>query len=259
MTEALHDLAVRAPAETSSGSVDAHNPTGGVPGLLAEKTQSWGLISADVISRAAGEVSWLSDHHRISLVLTEMSGTASIDGGPARPVRLFPGSLSFCPAGVSALHTLPAGPMLQLRQSPETCDTIITELVRGGTIDLEHRSPIDDPLISQIASTIAHEMESGFLDRILVDALNTALAVRIVQQFVEPSKIALEPSNGLSRERVQRVCDYIEAHLDDRLILEELAGWPVSAPFTSAARSSRRLASVHNVTSCSGGSNGQKP
>jgi len=74
-------------------------------------------------------------------------------------------------------------------------------------------------------------MESGFLDRILVDALNTALAVRIVQQFVEPSKIALEPSNGLSRERVQRVRDYIEAHLDDRLTLEELAGVACLSPF----------------------------
>jgi AraC family transcriptional regulator len=35
--------------------------------------------------------------------------------------------------------------------------------------------------------------------------------------------IALTPSNGLSRERLNRVQDYIEAHLDDRLTLTEIA------------------------------------
>jgi AraC family transcriptional regulator len=67
-------------------------------------------------------------------------------------------------------------------------------------------------------------MEGSFFDRILADALNTALAVQITRRFADPTKIALTPSNGLSRERLQRVCDYIEAHLDDRLTLADLAG-----------------------------------
>jgi len=95
-------------------------------------------------------------------------------------------------------------------------------MVRGGAVDLEPTSPFDDPLVSQMASTIANEVERGFLDRILADALNTALAVQITQHFVDPSKIALTPSNGLSRDRLKRVQDYIEAYLDDRLTLTEL-------------------------------------
>jgi hypothetical protein len=79
-------------------------------------------------------------------------------------------------------------------------------------------------------STLAHEIENGYLDHILVDVLNTALALRIVRLFVDPSKLVPVSSNGLSRERLQRVCDYIEAHLDDRLSLVALAGSPVSAP-----------------------------
>jgi AraC family transcriptional regulator len=39
------------------------------------------------------------------------------------------------------------------------------------------------------------------------------------------------PSNGLSRERLQRVCDYIEAHLDDRLTLADLAGVACLSPY----------------------------
>ena len=104
-------------------------------------------------------------------------------------------------------------------------------MVRGAAVDFEPQSPIDDPLVSQIVSTLAREMESGFLDHILVDALNTALAVRIMRHLVDPSKIAPPPSNGLSRERLQRVCDYIEAHLDDRLSLPALAGVACLSPY----------------------------
>jgi AraC family transcriptional regulator len=104
-------------------------------------------------------------------------------------------------------------------------------MVRGGTVDFETRFPINDPLVSQIVSTLVHETESGFLDHILVDALNTALAVRIVSHFVDPSKITLAPSSGLSHERLQRVRDYIEAHLDDRLTLADLAGVACLSPY----------------------------
>jgi hypothetical protein len=152
--------------------------------------------------------------------------------------------------------------MMQTVQRPETYDAIISEIVRGGTVNFETRFPISDPLASQIVSTLARGMESDFLDRIFVDALNTALAVRIVRHFVDPSKITLALSNGLSRERLQRVCDYIEAHLDDRLTLADLArvgGWRVSALTTSAVRSSKRSGSDRSVMSCSGGSSGQKP
>jgi AraC family transcriptional regulator len=120
---------------------------------------------------------------------------------------------------------------MQAVQSPATYDAILSEIVRGGAVHFETRYPINDPLVSQIVSTLAHEMEGGFLDHILADALNTALAVRIVRLFVDPSKITLAPSNGLSRERLQRVCDYIEAHLDDRLTLADLAGVACLSPY----------------------------
>jgi len=97
-------------------------------------------------------------------------------------------------------------------------------LVRGGTVHLAPRYNLNDPLISQLVSTIANEMEGGFLDHILADALNTALAVQITRLCGDPTAITIEPTNGLSRERLKRVYDYIETHLDDRLALVDLAG-----------------------------------
>jgi AraC family transcriptional regulator len=69
------------------------------------------------------------------------------------------------------------------------------------------------------------------MDTILADALGTVLAVRIVRHYVDRLAIELTPSNGLSRERLQRVRDYIEVHLDDRLTLTDLAGVACLSPY----------------------------
>ena len=96
-------------------------------------------------------------------------------------------------------------------------------MVPGGVVRLRTRYNLNDPLISQLVLTIANEMEGGFLDHILADALNTALAVKITRLCGDPTAITIEPTNGLSRERLKRVYDYIETHLDDRLTLVDLA------------------------------------
>jgi AraC family transcriptional regulator len=201
------------------------------PGLHTEQARSWGAISAALINRALGEVSSQTEFHRVGVALTPLRGVAFIDGGPARSTQFLPGELSFTPAGVPTRTILPTGRLMQTLQRPETYDSIIRDMVRGGAIHFEARFPIADPLIAQLVSTLSHETESGFLDLILADALNTALAVRIVRHFVDASKIAPAPSNGLSREQLQRVRDYIEAHLDDRFTLADLARVACLSPF----------------------------
>jgi hypothetical protein len=101
---------------------------------------------------------------------------------------------------------------MQALQSPATCETIISEMVRGGTVQFDTRYPINDPLVSQIVSTLVHQTESDFLDHILVDALNTALGVRMVRHFVVPAKFAPAPPTGCHAKSCN-VRNYIEAHL----------------------------------------------
>ncbi|HKM72669.1 MAG TPA: AraC family transcriptional regulator [Stellaceae bacterium] len=232
MTEASRDLSVRTTVETSDGRVDDHNPIWNW--YRVNKTQSWGPISASVFSRPAGEVDWRSDYHRIAYdPIGFTSGTVQVENGPSRAFQYLANQVSFVPRGVAARFTVPEPVQgIQILQDPEIYDGLISDMVRGGAAHFEPIiGPFSDPLISQIMSTIAHEMEGGYLDRFLVDALNTVLAVQITRRFVDPSKIMVEPSNGLSRERLQRVCDYIEAHLDDRLTLAELAGVACLSPY----------------------------
>jgi AraC-like DNA-binding protein len=213
------------PTRTGATHIGENNPIWRFPGFRVEATRSWGLISADVISRDAGEATWLSDRHRIVHALTDIPGTVQSDGRPADEYGLHREMIAFRPAGQLVRSDLP-GParLIQILQSPDTYNNFVGDLVRGGAVSLEPRANVDDPLISRIALTIVSDIEGGILDHVLADALNTALAVRIIRLFVHPSAINLAPSNGLSRERLKRVCDYIEAHLDARLTLTEVAG-----------------------------------
>jgi len=214
------------------GHRDEQNPIWGFPDFHVEKTRSWKSISADIVSRAAGEMVWRSDRHRIVYALSDIFGTMRSGGGPAQNKPLHRDKFSLIPSGVTIRADTPAPiRFIQILQSPGTYDDIISDMVHGGTVNLEPRTALQDPLVSQIASTIVDEIDHGFLDHILADSLNTVLAVQIVRHYVDPSAITVARPNGLSRERLQRVRDYIEAHLDNRLTLTDLAAVACLSPY----------------------------
>ena len=209
----------------AAAHIDECNPYWSFSAVRTESARSWGSISAGIVSRTAGTVVWRSDCHRIVYSLTDVQGFIRNDDGPPLNWPLTRDNFSFRPSGVTLESTVEAPVRnVQILQRREVYDEITGEMVRGGAIELEPRSGLRDPLISQIALTIANEIEAEFPDYILVDALNTALAVQIARRFVDPSAILLAPSNGLSHERLKRVRDYIEAHLEERLTLIDLAG-----------------------------------
>jgi len=224
-----------------------------------EKSRYWGLMSVGVFRRAPGEVVWRSDHHRISCPLDAICGTKQSDDGPVEDYRLRPGDIAFRPRNRKLWSDLSGGRFIQILQSRETYDNLIPELAHGGTVDLDPQDVFSDPLISQIAVTIANEIGGGFVDSILADALNTALAVQVMRRCVDQSALMLEPSNGLSRERLKRVRDYIETHLDDRLTLTDLAGVACLSPYHFSRSFKQAVGVGHNGTSCNGGSKKQKP
>src|SRR5262249_21046072 len=89
--------------------------------------------------------------------------------------------------------------------------------------------PLQDPLLSQIVTTLAQENRGGFADKILAESLGTTLCIRIARHFV--GDLPLPTGKGLSPERLQRVRDYVEAHLDDNLSLTVLADVASLSPY----------------------------
>jgi len=218
--------------EASLADFDAHNPFWSSPGICIQSTRSWGSISADVVSRTAGKMVWRSDRHRIVYALTDVVGTIRNDNEPPQDRRLLRDYFSFRPSGVELESTIDAPvQFIQIVQPCDIYDNIVSEMVRGGVVHPDPRPGLHDPLVSQIALTIANQIEDGVLDNILADALSTTLAVRILRQYVDPSAMELSPPSGLSRERLQRVRDYIDAHLGDRLTLTDLAGVACLSPY----------------------------
>jgi hypothetical protein len=180
-------------------------PMMGVPKLVSEeKSRSWGLMSVGVFRRAPGEMVWSSDYYRISYVLNDICGAKQSDDGPVEEYRLRRGDIAFRPRNRKLWSDLSGGRFIQILQSRETYDNLVPELVRGGTVHFEPQDAFSDPLISQIALTIADEIDGGCIDGILADALNTAPAAQVARRFVDPSAIMPAPSNGLSRDRLKR-------------------------------------------------------
>ena len=231
VTESACHLATRSTAEASPGDVEGCNQRSNFSGFSIEKRRCWGAITVDIVTRAAGETCSRSDYHELTYFLTDFHAIMQDDERSAWECELLRDHFVFRPPGTTLRSNLTTGRYIHVLQSRDTYDHLASEMVPGGDVHLAPRYNLYDPLISQLVSTIANEMEGGFLDHILADALNTALAVQITRLCGNPAAIPAEPANGLSPERRKRVCDYIEAHLDDRLTLADLAGVACLSPY----------------------------
>ena len=234
MTTGERRLPIHAVAKVSPDPSQAShpNPIAGVARLVSEESaRSWGLMSVGVFRRAPGEVVWQSDYYRISCVMSDIYGAKQSDDGNVDEYRLRPGDIAFRPPNRKLWSDLSGGRFIQILQSRETYDNLASELVRGGTVDLEPRDASSDPLISQIAATMADETDGGFVDTILADALNTALAVQVTRRFVDKSALVLEPSNGLFARPVETGAGIHRNPSGDRLTLADLASVACLSPY----------------------------
>ena len=224
------DLARQTPAEANTSQIDRDDMRWHFNGFRVEKRRCWGSISVDIIYRAAGESISRSDYHQLTYFLTDFHATMEDDERPEWESDLLRDNFVFRPPDTTLRSNLTAGRYIHILQRRDTYDQL-AEMIPGGVVHLAPRYNVNDPLISHLVSTIANEMEGGFLDQILADALNTALAVQIMRVCSDPAATTLEQSNGLSGERLRRVFDYVEAHLDDRLTLADLSGVACLSPY----------------------------
>jgi AraC family transcriptional regulator len=99
------------------------------------------------------------------------------------------------------------------------------ELVNPDRIELiPHFATIQDPLIQGILLTLKQELISGGINtHLFVDQLKTTLVAHLLRSYgVQKAQIATY-ADGLPRYKLNQLLDYIEAHLDWNLELEDLA------------------------------------
>jgi AraC family transcriptional regulator len=91
-------------------------------------------------------------------------------------------------------------------------------LDHGRGLDLQHQ--IRDPRIEHIAWALEAERRSGYENGALYrESLGLALSVHLLRRYAAPRPIQA----GLSRVRLRKLTEYIDAHLTQELSLSELA------------------------------------
>ena len=213
-----------------------------VPDLEISSIKSWASIAAMSYHRDGGEATWRGDRHRIVLTPDQLPPVLfQVEQGRTRQTPVAgPGTLAFYPAGLTLRTVQPAARFVQVVWDPDLYSTLLPEL-GAATSGFEFLYPLQDPLLTQIVTSLVQEIEGGSADRILVESLGTAMFIRIARHFV--GNLPLPTSGGLSPERLQRVRDYVEAHLDDDLSLTVLADIACLSPY-HFSRSFKRATGV---------------
>ena len=201
------------------------------PAAAISKIKSWASITVVTFHRDAGEALWRGDRHRIVLTPDQFpSLLVQVEQGPTRQMRVVePGTLAFFPAGTTVRSVAAAARLGQVVWEARLYSALLPEL--GAVASrFDFLYPLQDPLLSQIVTTLAGEIEGGFADRILIESLGTALGIRIARRFLGHLPLP-SSTKGLSPERLRRVHDYIEARLDEDLSLTVLADIACLSPY----------------------------
>ena len=213
-------------------------------------------MSADSLSRpAAGICALRRDNpvgrvelaaiaeHRVSFHLSEHTWTVCRETGQ-RFVRRR-GDIDLTPArSVGGFDAHSPSRTLEVRVSTGFLQRVAEEVrERGNQASLATRHLLRDEGLEAVLCAMDAEVRAGFPSgRLYLDSLGTALAVRLLD-----GHSAMPPSpDALSAAQVRRVADYIEAHLDAELSIEQLAGVAgVSRSYLQRAFKARHGVSLH--------------
>jgi AraC family transcriptional regulator len=117
-----------------------------------------------------------------------------------------------------------AGGAIVLGFEPKEFTRTVDETIERDRIELIPHFATPDPLVHQIGLALKRALEnSGSNSRLYAETMTTALMVHLLQYYSGQQITLPRYSGGLSKLKLQRIVDYIHAHLDHDLSLKELA------------------------------------
>lgn len=200
------------------------------PPVLTSYEAEWSSASLEHYRLPAGEApARCFDNHMIGIALGQAQQVdMQVDGvakGRLQRLSLLDGSVSFTPmqhCNWARWDQPIEGIILNLKSELLTHNA--ADLLGVDQVELLPQVNFDDPLILQIALALKADLESHRLGgRLYAEAMSTALAVHLVRNYSSHHPKSVHGLGGLSPTSLQLVMDYIHAHLDRDLGLEELA------------------------------------
>jgi AraC family transcriptional regulator len=202
-----------------------------VAGLTIHRSLATRSVFAQKFSRPEGEIFWRHPKHRIVVPPAwneALPITIQVDGLSTRE-DLWNGKFGFCPADLSARFVSVAVTTVQILWDPDA--------ETAGK--LEPLLPFHDPFIEMASRAIAGELESDAPDPLYIESLGHVVVTSYLRRFLPGRAVEAPRACGLSRERLRRLLDYIDAHLANDLTLDALAAVACLSPY-HLSRSFRR-------------------
>ena len=203
---------------------------------------AWSGVAAELRHHAA------ADLPAFDLVQTEIGIATSCHPGAIvnrcgnglrQHTAVAPGTIWTCPAGVReeeiSLHEWHECLHIYL---PSSRFEELSDL-RGGAAVRAHQirylADLDDRLIRQIGATLLAEFRAPTAaGRVLAESLALSLTARLVHAHAEAAGDRVDPlrtRHGLDDRRLRRVIDYMAAHLEEELGIDDLAAVACLSPF----------------------------
>lgn len=112
---------------------------------------------------------------------------------------------------------------LALCFNPIVLEQKVNDITKGYSVELLPQFALSDPLMRNIVLVLQQELLSpGFGGQLYLDSLLTTLCAHLLRHYCTQKPIKIL-SSSLSQTRLNRVIDYIEAHLAEDLTLMRLA------------------------------------
>lgn len=163
------------------------------------------------------------------VVLQESEGPVDIDswldGGSSRRVTRTSGDIGVRASGeLAGWRWNGSGSLLVLALEPERVQYVAGELGVARPVELTPEVARRDVTMRHLMSAMRSELHSGCPGgNLLADSLATAIIVHLLRNYAVASPRLREYGGCLPQERLHRVADYIEAHLDEDLSVGQLA------------------------------------
>ena len=196
------------------------------PPVLSSQNIGWkGLMFQEVHHPSHEILEHVMPHHMILIINTQGNFQESRIGGKFHSRMRNKDELLIVPAGeTNATAWTGNAEFSRLTLCPQFMKDIAHELVDPDRIEIMPKFVTHDPLIHQISLSLKADLEIGSpTGKIFGESAAIMLAARLLQQHSIRSPKQLSDQVGLSSYALRLVVDHIRSHLNEDLMIADLA------------------------------------
>ncbi len=198
---------------------DAPEPT-----LTFGRQREWGPLAATEVHATPGRYPGkVMTEHRVIFYLTPAVPTDCSCEGVGQYRVQSPYDFDLVPGGAGGCWEDHAPcDMVSVRLAPSLLSSTAEALaLPGGRAELAPKIGARDPLVEHVVRALVAELQAPApAGRIYADSLATALTTRLLQNF---AAVGFAGRQTLSKPQVRRIVEFVEAHLDGELTLDQVA------------------------------------